>query len=147
MFWHSKGRIRPEYFPKIFGPSENEPLDRDASYAKIKELADQINEFEKNIGRAEKSVETIAEGFIKVANEAMCRPIRNLTQARGFDCRKHVLSVFGGAGGQHACSVADALKMDTISLHKYAGILSGLGQSCHHQSLTSMLSGFGILTD
>ena len=53
----------------------------------------------------------------------MCRPIRNLTQARGFDCRKHVLSVFGGAGGQHACSVADALKMDTISLHKYAIIL------------------------
>ena len=77
----------------------------------------------------------------------MCRPIRNLTQARGFDCRKHVLSVFGGAGGQHACSVADALKMDTISLHKYAGILSGLGQSCQHQSLTSMLSEFGILTD
>lgn len=74
------GRIRPEYFPKIFGPSENEPLDRDASYAKIGELAEEINRFENNAGRAIKSVEMIAEGFIKVANEAMCRPIRNLTQ-------------------------------------------------------------------
>jgi len=110
------GRILPEYFPKIFGPNENEPLDQAASFDRLTELADEINQFEASHNRAVKTVREIAEGFIKVGNEAMCRPIRNLTQARGYDCRNHVLAVFGGAGGQHACSIADALKMTTISI-------------------------------
>ena len=105
------GRILPHLFPYIFGPNEDQPLDKDASYAKIQELADEINKVEAENGRNLKTVEQVAEGFIKVANEAMCRPIRNLTQARGYDCRTHVLSVFGGAGGQHACAIADALNM------------------------------------
>ena len=123
------GRILPDFFPKIFGPNEDEPLDRDASLKRLNELAKEINQFERKNDRPVKNVYQIAEGFIKVANEAMCRPIRNLTQARGYDCRSHVLAVFGGAGGQHACSIANALKMDTISLHKYAGILSAFGIS------------------
>lgn len=68
-------------------------------------------------------------GFIRVANEAMCRPIRALTQSRGFDTSKHVLACFGGAGGQHACSIARELGMSKIVVHKYAGILSAYGMA------------------
>lgn len=68
-------------------------------------------------------------GFIRVANEAMCRPIRALTQSRGYDTSKHVLACFGGAGGQHACSIARELGMSKIVLHKYAGILSAYGMA------------------
>ena len=66
-------------------------------------------------------------GFIQVANEAMCRPIRALTQMRGYDVASHVLACFGGAGGQHACAIARNLGMRTIFIHRYAGILSALG--------------------
>lgn len=68
-------------------------------------------------------------GFIRVANEAMCRPIRALTQSRGYDTSKHVLACFGGAGGQHACSIAKSLGMSKILIHKYAGILSAYGMA------------------
>lgn len=68
-------------------------------------------------------------GFIRVANESMCRPIRALTQSRGFDTSKHVLACFGGAGGQHACSIARELGMSQIVIHKYAGILSAYGMA------------------
>lgn len=68
-------------------------------------------------------------GFIRVANEAMCRPIRALTQSRGYDTSKHVLACFGGAGGQHACSIARDLGMSKILIHKYAGILSAYGMA------------------
>ena len=66
-------------------------------------------------------------GFINVANESMCRPIRALTQMRGYDVAAHTLAVFGGAGGQHACAIARSLGMRTIFLHQYAGVLSALG--------------------
>lgn len=68
-------------------------------------------------------------GYIRVANEAMCRPIRALTQARGYDTTKHVLACFGGAGGQHACGIARELGMSKIVIHKYAGILSAYGMA------------------
>lgn len=68
-------------------------------------------------------------GFIRVSNEAMCRPIRALTQSRGYDTSKHVLACFGGAGGQHACSIARELGMSKIVVHKYAGILSAYGMA------------------
>lgn len=61
-------------------------------------------------------------GFIDVANESMCRPIRALTQAKGYDTARHVLACFGGAGGQHACAIARSLGMTTVFIHKYAGI-------------------------
>lgn len=68
-------------------------------------------------------------GFIRVANEAMCRPIRALTQSRGYDISKHALACFGGAGGQHACSIAKSLGMSKVLVHKYAGILSAYGMA------------------
>ena len=69
----------------------------------------------------------VAQGFIKVANEAMCRPIRALTQMRGYNVAHHVLSCFGGAGGQHACAIARSLGMRTIFVHRYSGVLSAVG--------------------
>ncbi|XP_072948342.1 5-oxoprolinase [Epargyreus clarus] len=126
------GRLLPEYFPKIFGPTENEPLDKDATISKFKKLTDEINSFLKQDGGKEMTMEEVAMGFIDVANEAMCRPIRALTTARGHDARAHALASFGGAGGQHACSVARHLGIGTVLLHKYAGILSAYGMALAH---------------
>lgn len=67
------------------------------------------------------SIEETAMGFIRIANEAMCRPIRALTQAKGYDTARHALACFGGAGGQHACAIARSLGMTTVFVHKYAG--------------------------
>ena len=97
------GRILPEYFPKIFGPTENEPLDKQGTLEAFDKLTQEINQFDesKRLTREE-----VAIGFIAVANEAMCRPIRALTQGKGYDTSRHALACFGGAGGQHACSIA-----------------------------------------
>ncbi|XP_064115344.1 5-oxoprolinase-like [Macrobrachium nipponense] len=92
-------------------------------------ITEEVNSFGKNKDKTNLSVEEVAMGFIKVANEAMCRPIRALTQAKGHDTSRHVLAVFGGAGGQHACAVARALGMQTVMIHKYAGILSAYGMA------------------
>ena len=97
------GRILPEYFPKIFGPTENEPLDKDGTLKAFNELTSEIRKFDES---KELTSEEVAMGFIAVANEAMCRPIRALTQGKGYDTSRHALACFGGAGGQHACSIA-----------------------------------------
>ncbi|KXJ77397.1 5-oxoprolinase [Aedes albopictus] len=125
------GRLLPEYFPKIFGPDENEALDYMATKEAFTVLQQEINKHVIESGENEKpfSLEQIAMGFIRVANEAMCRPIRALTQARGLDTSKHVLACFGGAGGQHACSIAKELGMSKVLVHKYAGILSAYGMA------------------
>ena len=95
------GRLAIEMFPRIFGPNENEGLDIHASLQAFEALTTRINA---ETGRT-MSVDEVAQGFIRVANEVMCRPIRSLTQARGFSTSKHVLACFGGAGGQHALSL------------------------------------------
>lgn len=123
------GRLFPEHFPKIFGVNENESLDFQAAHEKFQEITAQINEYFKESRKSPISVEEAAMGFIRVANEAMCRPIRALTQSRGFDTSKHALSCFGGAGGQHACSIAKELGMRTVLIHKYSGILSAYGMA------------------
>ncbi|KAJ9590444.1 hypothetical protein L9F63_016531 [Diploptera punctata] len=126
------GRLLPDYFPKIFGPTENEPLDKNATTQAFKTLTQDINNFlSKQIDKSQNqmTVEEVAMGFIRVANEAMCRPIRALTQAKGYDTSHHVLACFGGAGGQHACSIARSLGMKTVFVHKYAGILSAYGMA------------------
>jgi 5-oxoprolinase (ATP-hydrolysing) len=92
------GRLLPDYFPKIFGPNEDEPLDLAITNKKFEELAKEINASTKG---PSKSVDEIVYGYIKVANETMCRPIRALTEAKGHDTSNHTLAVFGGAGGQH----------------------------------------------
>ncbi|KAJ3341068.1 hypothetical protein HDU93_005700 [Gonapodya sp. JEL0774] len=91
------GRLIPEFFPKIFGPSEKEPLDIEATVKSFSELTEVVNTFRVENGLPETSLDDVAYGFIKVANEAMCRPIRALTQAKGYDTGSHVLASFGGA--------------------------------------------------
>eukprot|EP00088_Acartia_fossae_P069611 TRINITY_DN9141_c0_g1_i1.p1 TRINITY_DN9141_c0_g1~~TRINITY_DN9141_c0_g1_i1.p1 ORF type:complete len:1151 (+),score=248.77 TRINITY_DN9141_c0_g1_i1:82-3453(+) len=125
------GRILPKYFPKIFGKTEDQPLDKQGSMDAMEKLTKEINEFngcdkDKEGGM---SKEEVAMGFITVANEAMCRPIRALTQGKGYDTARHALACFGGAGGQHACAIARSLGMSTVIIHKYAGILSAFGMA------------------
>lgn len=114
------GRVVPRYFPCIFGPNEDEPLDVEGARAAFAELT-------KLPEAAGRSIEELAFGFLQVANEAMCRPIRNLTQMKGFDITTHVLACFGGAGPQHACAMAKALGMKRVFIHRYGGILSAYG--------------------
>ncbi|XP_030612473.1 5-oxoprolinase isoform X2 [Archocentrus centrarchus] len=131
------GRLLPTFFPKIFGPKENEPLSLEETTKHFRQLTEEINSFlssnQSQVGangvsrQSEMSVEEVAMGFIRVANEAMCRPIRALTQAKGHDTSQHVLACFGGAGGQHACAIARALGMKTVFIHKYSGVLSAYG--------------------
>ncbi|EXJ94139.1 5-oxoprolinase (ATP-hydrolysing) [Capronia coronata CBS 617.96] len=119
------GRLLPEYFPKIFGPNENEGLDIEITRQKFNVLATQINQ---ETGQA-KTPEQIALGFLEVANESMAKPIRALTQARGFDTSAHNLACFGGAGGQHACAIASSLSIQTVIIHRYSSILSAYGMA------------------
>jgi len=122
------GRIIPSYFPNIFGKTEDQPLDKSATLAAFDKLTDEIYHFNGSSGK-KMTREEVAMGFIAVANEAMCRPIRALTQGKGYDTAKHALACFGGAGGQHACSIARSLGMSTVIVHKYAGILSAFGMA------------------
>jgi len=117
------GRVIPEYFPNIFGPNEDEPLDLEGARAAFRKLADENKE------STGKTIEELAYGFVQVANEAMCRPIRNLTQMRGFDITKHALACFGGAGPQHACAMARNLGITKVYIHRYGGVLSAYGLS------------------
>ncbi|KAL4716495.1 hypothetical protein ACJJTC_015923 [Scirpophaga incertulas] len=126
------GRLLPDYFPKIFGPDENEPLDLQSTKSAFQRMTNEINTFLKQDNRKQMTMEEVAMGFINVANETMCRPIRALTTARGHDASHHALACFGGAGGQHACSVARQLGITTVLLHKYAGILSAYGIALAH---------------
>ncbi|CAP34677.2 Protein CBG16813 [Caenorhabditis briggsae] len=123
------GRILPEYFPKIFGPNADQPLDKEASYKAMEDITERINAFTNKDEATQKTftVEEVALGFLAVANEEMCRPIRTLTQSRGFNPSEHVLACFGGAGGQHACAVAKVLGISQVRIHKYASLLSAYG--------------------
>lgn len=119
------GRLLPEYFPKIFGPNEDQALDVEITRQKFTELAQQINQ---ETGQS-KSAEEIALGFIEVANESMAKPIRALTEARGYETSAHNLACFGGAGGQHACAIASSLNIQTVIIHRYSSILSAYGMA------------------
>ncbi|KZZ94506.1 Hydantoinase/oxoprolinase [Ascosphaera apis ARSEF 7405] len=119
------GRLIPQFFPCIFGPNEDEPLDTKIVQEKFNALTEQIN---KETGRS-LTPEEVASGFLDVANEAMCRPIRALTEGKGYDISSHNLSVFGGAGGQHACDIARKLNIKTVVIHKYSSILSAYGMA------------------
>jgi 5-oxoprolinase (ATP-hydrolysing) len=113
------GRISAGHFPAVFGPNGDEPLDPDASRARLKEVADALD------GR--KTLEQIAEGFLEIAVDNMAAAIRKISIARGHDVTRYALACFGGAGGQHACRVADALGMERILIHPLAGVLSAYG--------------------
>ncbi|XP_062900752.1 5-oxoprolinase [Mobula hypostoma] len=132
------GRLLPDYFPKIFGATEDQPLWREGALKEFRKVTEQVNAFlssqsqrgeVKGAGQSQMTVEEVALGFIRVANESMCRPIRALTQAKGHDTSRHMLACFGGAGGQHACAIARSLGMKTVFIHKYSGILSAYGMA------------------
>lgn len=120
------GRLIPEYFPKIFGKNEDEYLDTQATTELFKKITADVNS-EISLNAENLSTEEVAAGFLRVANESMCRAIRTLTEARGHDAAHHDLAVFGGAGGQHACSIASILGIGRIIVHKYSSILSAYG--------------------
>ena len=111
------GRLNPDYFPKIFGCQQDQPLDREASEKSLDELTDEINTWGKSHGQKTISREEVALGFLKVANEVMIRPIREISVMRGFDIKEHALACFGGAAAQHACSLARELGIGTIFIH------------------------------
>ena len=113
------GRIEPERFPAVFGPDGDQPLDPDASRARLEEVAGALGQ--------RLPLEEIAEGFLEIAVDNMAAAIRKISIARGHDVSRYALACFGGAGGQHACRVADALGMERILIHPLAGVLSAYG--------------------
>nr|WP_263972979.1 hydantoinase/oxoprolinase family protein [Brevundimonas goettingensis] len=117
------GKLRPELFPAVFGPGADQPLDADVVRSKFEALATEVKAA---TGRAT-TPEALAEGFIAIAVQAMGQAIKTISIQRGHDVTRHVLNCFGGAGGQHACLVADALGMTTVLLHPFAGVLSAYG--------------------
>ncbi len=121
------GRLIPGYFPQIFGPQQNLPLDSEMARNSFETLLEEINSNQRNHGLPELSLAEAAQGFVDVANEVMSRPIREISVARGHDIRKHVLVCFGGAGGQHACAIARALGISKVRVPRFAGILSAYG--------------------
>ncbi|HEY8016845.1 MAG TPA: hydantoinase/oxoprolinase family protein, partial [Dongiaceae bacterium] len=113
------GRIQADFFPHVFGPKADQPIDAATVREKFQALAGELGK-----GR---SAEQIAEGFLTVAVENMANAIKEISIERGHDVTQYALCCFGGAGGQHACRVADALGMTTVFLHPLAGVLSAYG--------------------
>lgn len=113
------GKLLPEFFPAIFGPNQDQPLDAEAVRAHFVSLAQRIGD-----GR---SPEEVADGFIRIAVANMVEAIKKISVQRGYDVTHYALNCFGGAGGQHACLVADALGMKSILLHPLSGLLSAYG--------------------
>ncbi|MEJ6022597.1 hydantoinase B/oxoprolinase family protein [Ramlibacter sp. PS4R-6] len=124
------GKIQPRYFPKVFGPKANEALSFEAVQAKFNELA----------GKTGRSAEVVAEGFINIAVQQMANAIKKISVARGYDVTRYTLQCFGGAGGQHACLVADALGMSRVFVHPLAGVLSAYGMGLADQNVIRELS-------
>ncbi len=123
------GKIQPAWFPKVFGPAANEALDREGVVAKFEALAADVRT---KTGR-EATPESLAEGFLKIAVQNMANAIKRISVARGYDVTQYTLQCFGGAGGQHACGVADALGMGRVFVHPLAGVLSAYGMGLADQ--------------
>ncbi|MCD6526139.1 MAG: hydantoinase B/oxoprolinase family protein, partial [Desulfuromonas sp.] len=141
------GRLQADFFPHIFGPDENQPLDIVATRRAFVELTADINRWLEDNGRPAMTLEEVAAGFVDVANEQMARPIRAVSVQRGFDLAEHALACFGGAGGQHACDMARKLRIETIFIHRYAGILSAYGMGLAEQVQDRQQAVSGVLTD
>jgi 5-oxoprolinase (ATP-hydrolysing) len=123
------GKIQPAHFPKVFGPAANEALDRDGVAAKFDALAAEVRAA---TGR-EVTPESLAEGYLQIAVQNMANAIKRISVARGYDVTRYTLQCFGGAGGQHACLVADALGMSRVFVHPLAGVLSAYGMGLADQ--------------
>ena len=113
------GKLQPHYFPSIFGPNQDQPLDHEAVIERFEQMA--------AMAGGQKSAAEMAEGFLAVAVENMANAIKTISVQRGYDVTQYALCCFGGAGGQHACLVADALGMRDVIIHPFAGLLSAYG--------------------
>ena len=113
------GKLQPEFFPKVFGPDGNLPLNDQVVREKFSQLAADIGD--------KRTPEAVAAGFLAIAVEKMANAIKKISLQRGYDVSNYTLCCFGGAGGQHACLIADALGMKQVFLHPYAGVLSAYG--------------------
>ena len=117
------GRIQPAFFPKVFGPNADQPLDGQAVETQFHELAERIS---RETGD-KRAPEEVADGFRRIAVENMANAIKKISIQQGHDVTGYTLNCFGGAGGQHACDIADTLGMTRIFLHPFAGVLSAYG--------------------
>ncbi len=117
------GRIRSEYFPQVFGPQRNQPLDPQP----VRQCLLEIQKLVQQESSTVLTLEEIAEGFLNVAVENMALAIKTISVKRGYDVSKYLLNCFGGAGGQHATRIADSLGIREIMIHRYAGVLSAYG--------------------
>ena len=117
------GKLRADHFPAVFGPDGDQPLDAGAVRTRFEALAAEVTAA---TGR-EATPEDLAEGFVTIAVQNMAEAIKSISIQRGHDVSRYVLNCFGGAGGQHACLVADALGMTRVMLHPFAGVLSAYG--------------------
>ncbi|MDO5693421.1 MAG: hydantoinase/oxoprolinase family protein, partial [Pseudomonadota bacterium] len=122
------GKVQPAHFPKVFGPAANEALDAEVVRARFAEIAAQ----DEAGGRLP---EDVAHGFIQIAVQQMANAIKKISVARGYDVTRYTLQCFGGAGGQHACGVADALGMARVLVHPLAGVLSAYGMGLADQNV------------
>jgi 5-oxoprolinase (ATP-hydrolysing) len=119
------GKIQPKYFPHVFGPGGNEALD-------LRVVADEFSKLTKTISDG-RSAEQVAEGFVQIAVGNMANAIKHISVQRGHDVTRYTLCCFGGAAGQHACLVADALAMTRVFIHPLAGVLSAYGMGLADQ--------------
>ena len=119
------GKVQPDFFPAVFGADGKQTLDTEAVAAKFAALSAQMK----------RAPEAIADGFLRIAVQQMANAIKKISVARGYDVTRYTLQCFGGAGGQHACMVADALSMQQVYVHPLAGVLSAYGMGLADQSL------------
>ena len=133
------GKLQPEFFPKVFGANADLPLDVEVVRRKFEELAAEI--------AGKRSPEQVAAGFLAIAVEKMANAIKKISLQRGYDVSEYTLCCFGGAGGQHACLIADALGIKQVFIHPYAGVLSAYGmgladvRSLRERAVERVLSG------
>ncbi len=125
------GKIQPAHFPRVFGPAGDQPLDAAVVDASFHALAATIAA----ATGSTRSPEQVADGFIDIAVGAMANAIKKISVARGYDVTRYTLQCFGGAGGQHACRVADALGMERVYIHPLAGVLSAYGMGLAEQTV------------
>ncbi|NRB05257.1 MAG: hydantoinase B/oxoprolinase family protein, partial [Rhodobacteraceae bacterium] len=118
------GKLQPHHFPAMFGPNADQPLDVEAVRTKFREMAQNMAA---ETGEPAQTPEALADGFLKIAVQNMANAIKKISVQRGYDVTQYALQCFGGAGGQHACLVADVLGMETVFVHPFAGVLSAYG--------------------
>jgi 5-oxoprolinase (ATP-hydrolysing) len=126
------GKIQPHHFPAIFGPKGDQPLDAAIVAEKFAALAAEIGQAQ---GKPSPDPRAVAEGFLRVAVANMANAIKQVSIQKGHDATRFALQCFGGAGGQHACLVADELGMETVFIHPFAGVLSAYGMGLADQAV------------